>query len=141
MPITDAGHLGSSQSVDRPGLRVNILGLQVVALVALAQLDPAWSLGASVAYVMAVQGLSGVAKDLSKMSAKSAVKVLAPKGQGGLFRWVAVLTGSKNAVKGLGFLLGAALLALALTFRAIWYLQGRFWAIIYVALIPFLNSS
>ncbi|EBA09468.1 organoarsenical effux MFS transporter ArsJ [Sagittula stellata] len=89
------------------------LGLQVVALVALAQLDPAWSLGVSVVYVMAVQGLSGVAKDLSKMSAKSAVKVLAPKGQGGLFRWVAVLTGSKNAVKGLGFLLGAALLALA----------------------------
>jgi hypothetical protein len=46
------------------------------------------------------------------MSAKSAVKMLAPTGQGGLFRWVAVLTGSKNAVKGLGFLLGAALLAL-----------------------------
>ncbi len=96
------------------------LGLQVVALVALAQLDPAWGLGASVAYVMAVQGLSGVAKDLSKMSAKSAVKVLAPKGQGGLFRWVAVLTGSKNAVKGLGFLLGAALLALAGFKASVW---------------------
>jgi MFS family permease len=54
-----------------------------------------------------------VAKDLSKMSAKSAVKLLAPSGQGGLFRWVAVLTGSKNAVKGFGFLLGAALLGLA----------------------------
>jgi hypothetical protein len=52
-----------------------------------------------------------VAKDLAKMSSKSAVKILAPDGQGGLFRWVAVLTGSKNAVKGLGFLLGAALLA------------------------------
>jgi hypothetical protein len=52
-----------------------------------------------------------VAKDLSKMSAKSAVKLLAPSAQGGLFRWVAVLTGSKNAVKGLGFLLGAVLLA------------------------------
>jgi hypothetical protein len=60
---------------------------------------------------MAVQGASGVAKDLTKMSAKSAVKLLAPKAQGGLFRWVALLTGSKNAVKGLGFLLGAALLA------------------------------
>ena len=69
---------------------------------------------------MAVQGLSGVAKDLSKMSAKSAVKVLAPKGQGGLFRWVAVLTGSKNAVKGLGFLLGAALLALAGFKASVW---------------------
>ncbi len=89
------------------------LSLQIVALLALAQLDPGWALGASVVYVMVVQGLSGVAKDLSKMSAKSAVKLLAPKGQGGLFRWVAVLTGSKNAVKGCGFLLGAALLALA----------------------------
>ena len=62
---------------------------------------------------MAVQGVSGVAKDLAKMSSKSAVKLLAPAGGGGLFRWVALLTGSKNAVKGLGFLLGAALLALA----------------------------
>jgi hypothetical protein len=88
------------------------LGLQIVALLALAQLDPAWGLTASVIFVMAVQGLSGVAKDLAKMSSKSAVKVLAPEGDGALFRWVAVLTGSKNAVKGLGFLLGAALLAL-----------------------------
>jgi hypothetical protein len=89
------------------------LSLQVAALLALAMLDPGWGLWASVAYVMAVQGASGVAKDLSKMSAKSAVKLLAPTGQGSLFRWVAVLTGSKNAVKGLGFLLGAALLAVA----------------------------
>ena len=89
------------------------LALQVAALLALAQLDPGWSVAASVVYVMAVQGVSGVAKDLSKMSAKSAVKLLAPAAQGGLFRWVALLTGSKNAVKGLGFLLGAALLGLA----------------------------
>lgn len=87
------------------------LGLQVLALLALTRLDPAWSIGLSVAYVMVVQGASGVAKDLAKMSSKSAVKLLAPTGDGGLFRWVAVLTGSKNAVKGLGFLLGAALLA------------------------------
>ncbi len=89
------------------------LGLQVVALLALAQLDPGWQIGFSVAFVMVVQGLSGVAKDLAKMSSKSAVKLLAPKDGDGLFRWVAVLTGSKNAVKGLGFLLGAGLLALA----------------------------
>jgi hypothetical protein len=86
------------------------LGLQVLALIALAQLDPGWAVGASVAYVMLVQGASGVAKDLAKMSSKSAVKFLAPSEDGGLFRWVALLTGSKNAVKGLGFLLGAALL-------------------------------
>ncbi len=89
------------------------LGLQVAALLALARLDPGWALGASVAYVMVVQGASGVAKDLAKMSSKSAVKILAPTGAGGLFRWVALLTGSKNAVKGVGFLLGAGLLAVA----------------------------
>ena len=87
------------------------LTLQVLALLALTQLDPTWTIAASVTFVMVVQGASGVAKDLAKMSSKSAVKLLAPKGQGGLFRWVAVLTGSKNAVKGVGFLLGTALLA------------------------------
>ncbi len=89
------------------------LGLQVVALVSLSYLDPTWQLATSVTFVMIVQGLSGVAKDLAKMASKSAVKLLAPKAGDGLFRWVAVLTGSKNAVKGLGFLLGAALLASA----------------------------
>ncbi len=87
------------------------LGIQVLALLALAQLDPDWAVGASVAFVMLVQGASGIAKDLSKMSSKSAVKLLAPTENGGLFRWVALLTGSKNAVKGFGFLLGAAMLA------------------------------
>ena len=85
------------------------LSIQIVALLALAALDPGWAVGLSVGYVMVVQGASGVAKDLAKMSAKSAVKLLAP-GKG-LFRWVAWLTGSKNAVKGVGFGLGAALLA------------------------------
>ena len=84
------------------------LSLQIIALLALLQLSPDWSIWASVTYVMFAQGLSGVAKDLSKMSAKSAVKLLAPTADGGLFRWVAILTGSKNAVKGLGFFLGAA---------------------------------
>ncbi|MEO1494479.1 MAG: organoarsenical effux MFS transporter ArsJ [Pseudomonadota bacterium] len=87
------------------------LSIQVVALLALAQLDPAWSILSSVIFVMAVQGASGVAKDLAKMSSKSAVKILAPQDQkGALFRWVALLTGSKNAVKGFGFLIGAVLL-------------------------------
>ncbi|EIE48769.1 MFS transporter permease [Salipiger aestuarii] len=86
------------------------LTLQVAALLALTLLDPGWTIGVSVVFVMLVQGVSGVAKDLAKMSSKSAVKLLAPKGGDGLFRWVAALTGSKNAVKGVGFLLGAALL-------------------------------
>ncbi len=86
------------------------LALQIVALLALSALDPAWTVAASVVFVMLVQGLSGVAKDLAKMSSKSAVKLLAPSEGAGLFRWVAFLTGSKNAIKGLGFLLGAAAL-------------------------------
>ena len=101
------------------------LGLQVLALLALSQLDPAWTIGASVAFVMVVQGASGVAKDLAKMSSKSAVKLLAPAEGGGLFRWVALLTGSKNAVKGLGFLLGATLLAVL----------GFVWAVLAMAAI------
>ena len=104
--------------------------LQIGALVALAALDPSWSVFASVTFVMAVQGVSGIAKDLAKMSSKSAVKVLAPKGDGTLFRWVAALTGSKNAVKGLGFFLGAALLAVAGFHAAVWGMAGVLTAIL-----------
>ncbi|MCB1400549.1 MAG: MFS transporter, partial [Rhodobacteraceae bacterium] len=68
------------------------LALQVAALLALSRLDPSWAVGASVIFVMCVQGASGVAKDLAKMSSKSAVKLLAPGDGGGLFRWVALLT-------------------------------------------------
>ena len=97
------------------------LGLQVLALLALARLDPTWAIGTSVAFVMLVQGASGVAKDLAKMSSKSAVKLLAPSQDGALFRWVAILTGSKNMVKGVGFLLGAVLLP---TLGFVWAVLG-----------------
>ena len=100
-----AGWIGS-----RYGLSSTLiagLALQIVAVLALSQLHQDWVLAYSVIYVMVVQGLSGIAKDLSKMSAKSAVKVLSPDDNQKLFRWVAILTGSKNAVKGLGFLIGA----------------------------------
>jgi predicted MFS family arabinose efflux permease len=99
----------------RTGLRLTLelgLALQVVALGLLALLGRDWSMAVSVAYVMACQALSGIAKDLTKMSAKSAVKVLVPEGdESGLFKWVALLTGSKNALKGAGFFLGGFLLA------------------------------
>lgn len=116
------------------------LGLQIAALVALAQLDPAWTIPASVVFVMAVQGMSGVAKDLAKMSSKSAVKLLAPARAGALFQWVAVLTGSKNAVKGAGFLLGAALLALAGFQAAVWGMAGVL-AVILLAVLVFLPDG
>ena len=97
------------------------LGLQVLALLALARLDPTWAIGTSVAFVMLVQGASGVAKDLAKMSSKSAVKLLAPSQDGALFRWVGILTGSKIMVKGVGFLLGAVLLP---TLGFVWAVLG-----------------
>jgi predicted MFS family arabinose efflux permease len=83
------------------------MAMQVVALLMLTVPD-VWL---SVAYVMAAQALSGIAKDLNKMSAKASVKVLADEGEASrLFKWVAVLTGSKNALKGAGYFIGAALL-------------------------------
>jgi MFS transporter, APGE family, 1-arseno-3-phosphoglycerate exporter len=104
----------------RTGVRFTLvmgLVLQIVALGLLALLNRHWSTALSVAYVMGCQALSGIAKDLTKMSAKSAVKVLVPSGDdSGLFKWVAVLTGSKNALKGAGFFVGGFLLA-ALGFR------------------------
>jgi predicted MFS family arabinose efflux permease len=98
----------------RTGLnRTLIVGLvlQIVALVALTFQQPEWEQWVSVVFVMAAKALSGIAKDLTKMSSKSAVKFVAGDGEGALFRMVAILTGSKNALKGVGFFVGAALLA------------------------------
>ena len=91
-----------------------ILGLllQVVAL-GMLLVEPSYL---SVLYVMVAQALSGIAKDLNKLSAKSSVKLVAGDSDSRLYRWVAVLTGSKNALKGVGFFLGGALLA-AFEFR------------------------
>ena len=110
------------------------LALQIAALIALTQLDPNWNVAASVVFVMAVQAVSGVAKDLTKMSSKSAVKLLAQSALGGLFRWVAILTGSKNAVKGCGFLLGAAGLGIIGFTSSILVLTGLLCAVL-IALI------
>ena len=100
----------------RLGLTVTLwagTALQIAALLMLVGLDPGWSVALSTAYVVAAQALSGIAKDLTKMSSKSAIKFLVPGDQqSSLFRWVALLTGSKNALKGIGFFLGGLLLAL-----------------------------
>jgi len=97
------------------GLRFTLycgLSLQILSLAALSLTNPDWLPAVSVAYVMGLQAASGVAKDLTKMSSKSAIKVLVPSdAKGALFRWVALLTGSKNALKGVGFFLGGALLS------------------------------
>ena len=108
------------------------MGMQVVALCMLTVPDT-WL---SVPYVMAAQALSGIAKDLNKMSAKASVKTLA--GDGGeskLFKWVAVLTGSKNALKGAGFFLGAALLEWIGFRGALAVLAGLLFAVLIVTAV------
>ena len=100
------GYLGA-----RFGLKTTLfigLGAQIVALSMLAFAPPGWLV---VAWVMVSQALSGIAKDMTKMSSKSAVKLIVPEDASvTLYRWVAILTGSKNALKGVGFFLGGLLL-------------------------------
>lgn len=100
------GYLGARWGLNRT---MNIgLAIQVVALLMLT-VPSVWL---TIPWVMGAQALSGIAKDLNKMSAKSSIKLLVPDGQQGkLYQWIAILTGSKNALKGVGFFLGGALLA------------------------------
>jgi hypothetical protein len=91
--------------------------LQIAALLLLVPVADTWPKALSVAWVMVAQAISGIAKDLEKMSAKSAIRVVVPetpddqaKGEQQLFRWVAILTGAKNGLKGLGFFVGGLLL-------------------------------
>ncbi|SHG44432.1 Predicted arabinose efflux permease, MFS family [Marinomonas polaris DSM 16579] len=119
------GWLGAKWGLNRT---MNIgLAMQVVALSML--LLPTSFL--TIPWVMAAQALSGIAKDLNKMSAKSAIKTLVPKNASGtLYKWVALLTGSKNALKGVGFFLGGfllstigfhkAILAMAIALAIVW---------------------
>lgn len=99
------GWLGARLGLNRT---MNIgLGMQIFALAMLA-VPASWL---TIPWVMAAQAMSGIAKDLNKMSAKSAIKTLVPDDrQGALYKWVAILTGSKNALKGAGFFLGGLLL-------------------------------
>jgi len=104
------------------------LALQIIALAMLTV--PAEML--TVAYVMAAQALSGIAKDLNKMSAKSSIKLLVPKdNEGKLYQWVAVLTGSKNTLKGIGFFLGGLLLTL-LEFKGAIILMALLLAVVWL---------
>ncbi|MFQ3628845.1 MAG: MFS transporter, partial [Cyanobacteriota bacterium] len=110
------------------GLKVTLyagIALQVAALVMLSFLNRDWAQWFAVLYVMVSQALSGIAKDLTKMSSKSAIRLVVPQeAQSSLFKWVAVLTGSKNALKGVGFFLGAALLSLFGFERSLWIMAA-----------------
>ena len=127
-----------SPTWSRIGLNLTMhigMALQVFALLMLTVPD-AWL---SVAYVMTAQALSGIAKDLNKMSAKASVKLMLPKdekaGDARLFRWVAVLTGSKNSLKGAGFFIGAGLLSLVGFRGALAVLAGGLLLVLVVTLI------
>ena len=131
----------------RYGLRLTLwVGtlLQILALVMLIPVSGTWPKALSVIYVMAAQAISGIAKDLNKMSAKSAIKTVVGSEPGGteksnqqLFRWVAILTGSKNALKGVGFFLGGLLLT-ALGFNAAvgWMAAGLALAFLITLVLP-----
>ncbi|WP_441002363.1 organoarsenical effux MFS transporter ArsJ [Pseudocolwellia agarivorans] len=104
------------------------LAMQIIALAMLAV--PAEML--TVIYVMCAQALSGIAKDLNKMSAKSSIKLLVPEGaEGKLYQWVAILTGSKNTLKGVGFFLGGLLLTL-LEFKGAIILMASLLGIVWI---------
>ena len=125
----------------RFGLKTTLvmgLVLQIAALLMLGLAPDAWLV---VAYVMVAQALSGIAKDLTKMSSKSAVRlVVADDAPGTLYRWVAVLTGSKNALKGVGFFLGGLLLT-ATSFQTAMLLLA---ALVFAALVltvPFMHGG
>ena len=123
----------------RLGLKITLfsgLGLQVLALSMLALLPAAWPQWAAIGYVMASQSLSGIAKDLTKMSSKSAIKMVVPKNASGtLFKWVAILTGSKNALKGVGFFVGGALLASVGFARALWIMVAGLIIVLTVSIL------
>ena len=113
------GWLGSRFGIK--SILLSGLTLQIVSLILLSLLNPLWSAIFSLVFVLFAQGLSGVAKDLTKMSSKSAVKLIVPKdNHSTLFKLVALLTGSKNTLKGLGFFLGGFLLSVCGFVYALW---------------------
>ena len=100
------------------------LSTQICGFLLLSALSPHWSATLSVAWVVLAQGLCGVAKDLTKTASKSAIKLTAGNASGQLFKWVAFFTGSKNAMKGVGFFLGGVLLQAFGFQTALWLMAG-----------------
>ncbi len=117
------------------GLKFTLIAglcIQPIALLSLSNLNSEWAASLAIPFVMIIQALSGIAKDLTKMSSKTAVKFLVPEDKSStLFKWVAILTGSKNAIKGFGFFLGGFLLQTVGFKHGLWLLSS----IIILALI------
>jgi predicted MFS family arabinose efflux permease len=133
-----AANLGGGWLASRFGIpRMLAVGqsLQIAGLIMLSMLDPGWSAAASVAWVVAAQGIAGVAKDVTKTASKSAIKATSGDGSGQLFRWVAWFTGSKNAMKGIGFFVGGLLLDLVGFQHALWLMAGLLALILVAGLV------
>ena len=99
------------------------LSTQIIGFLLLSAVSPDWSMALSVAWVVVAQGVCGIAKDLTKTASKSAIKLTAGQVSEKLFKWVAWFTGSKNAMKGVGFFLGGLLLD-AMGFQGALYLMA-----------------
>lgn len=112
------------------------LATQILGFLLLSMLSPDWSAAMSVAWVVLAQGVCGVAKDLTKTASKSAIKLTAGEASGTLFKWVAWFTGSKNAMKGVGFFLGGLLLEL-LGFRGALWTMAALLAVVLAGVIAF----
>ena len=107
------------------------LSTQMIGFLLLSAVSPDWSMALSVAWVVVAQGVCGVAKDLTKTASKSAIKLTAGQVSEKLFKWVAWFTGSKNAMKGIGFFLGGLLLD-AMGFRGALYLMAALLGVVLV---------
>jgi MFS family permease len=114
------------------------LATQITGFLLLSALSPAWTAAMSVAWVVVAQGICGVAKDLTKTASKSAIKLTAGEASGQLFKWVAFFTGSKNAMKGVGFFLGGLLLQAVGFQHALWAMAALLLLVFVgvVALVP-----
>lgn len=112
------------------------LATQIAGFLLLSALSPAWTAAMSVAWVVIAQGICGVAKDLTKTASKSAIKLTAGDASGQLFKWVAFFTGSKNAMKGVGFFLGGVLLQ-ALGFQQALWVMAALLALVFVGVVGF----
>ncbi len=107
------------------------LSTQIIGFLLLSAVSPDWSMALSVAWVVVAQGVCGVAKDLTKTASKSAIKLTAGQVSEKLFKWVAWFTGSKNAMKGVGFFFGGLLLD-AMGFQGALYLMAALLGVVLV---------
>ena len=113
-----------------PRMLATGLVLQIGGLMLLSALQPGWDAAFAVVWVVTAQGISGVAKDVTKTASKSAIKATSEGGNGQLFKWVAWFTGSKNAMKGFGFFAGGLLLQVVGFRPALWLMAAMLAAVL-----------